>query len=371
MNFPSKTNNLLRQNNSIPVPTERFSSLCTLPSIIEEPCTPISFNPSCKLLAFPSTDSSLYPNIEVNAQVQQDCFSSFGSVKFYGIRSTCFKDFPRNKIRIISQVPKPESLKFSKWPRCSFFGLYTGHSGNSCASFLKKNLHKCIFESLHFPHSPKKAIFEGFLKADSLYLKLAQENCNFSGAFAVVVLIIGKKCYVANTGKTRAVISMNNGTRVIPVSCLHSPENSNEADRVLSAGGRVYKDFIIEKNGGKQEIGQFKIVPGKKEFTRSFGDPDSKFLQFGGIPNTIIPDPHIKSFKISEFCDLLCLTSENITPHFDDQLLVNTFWKPVNEPRPSDSPITQRLDYLQELFIERCKGNSSILLIGLTKLNYE
>lgn len=27
------------------------------------------------------------------------------------------------------------------WPKCSFFGVYDGHGGASCADFLRDNLH--------------------------------------------------------------------------------------------------------------------------------------------------------------------------------------------------------------------------------------
>lgn len=373
MNNASKHNNLLRQNNKIQDQTERLITLNSLPSTLDEIESTKSINLPCKILTFPSTDT-LYPNYQIDCQakkIQQDYFSPFGSVKFYGVRNTSHKDFSRNKIRIIPRVPKPDSLQSNNWPSCSFFGLYTGHAGNSCASFLKENLHKYIFASIHFPQSPKKAIFEGFSKADSEYLKEAEDKCSLSGAFAVIVLIIGKKCYVANTGKAQSLISMNNGTRIIKLSSFHSPENLSERNRVLASGGKLFKDFIIDKKGEKQEIGMFKIIPGKKEFTRSFGDPDCKLQKFGGNCGVIVPDPHIKSFKINEFCDFLCLTSENINQHFDDQQLVNIFWQSIGEYESAASPITSRLNYLSEIFGQNCEGNSSIVLIGLAKINYE
>lgn len=207
--------------------------------------------------------------------------------------------------------------------------------------------------------------------ADSEYLKEAEDKCNLSGAFAVIVLIIGKKCYVANTGKSQSLISMNNGTRILKLSEFHSPENLNERNRVLAAGGKLYKDFIIDKKGEKQEIGQFKIVPGKKDFTRSFGDPDCKLMKFGACCEVIVAEPHVKSFKINEFCDFICLTSENVAVCLEDQELVNTFWQSGCEFESNRQPITSRLDYLSEVFTQRCEGNSAVVLIGLTKINYE
>jgi serine/threonine protein phosphatase PrpC len=28
-----------------------------------------------------------------------------------------------------------------RWPKCSFFGVFDGHGGSSCAQFLRDNLH--------------------------------------------------------------------------------------------------------------------------------------------------------------------------------------------------------------------------------------
>ena len=74
---------------------------------------------------------------------------------------------------------------------CSFFGLYDGHAGNSCADFLRDNLHKFIINDKHFPKNPKKSIFNGFLKAESTFLKeFGQKKCDSSGSCAIVLLII-------------------------------------------------------------------------------------------------------------------------------------------------------------------------------------
>lgn len=44
-----------------------------------------------------------------------------------------------------------------------------------------------------------------------------------SGSCAICVLIVGEMCYVANVGDSRAVLSMNNGEGVYPLSKDHKP----------------------------------------------------------------------------------------------------------------------------------------------------
>jgi protein phosphatase 2C family protein 2/3 len=273
-------------------------------------------------------------------------------------------------VKILSKIPKPESFKGTHWPSCSFIGLYSGHFGNSCVSFLKKNLHKFILNDVFFPSEPKKAIFNGFLKTDSEFLAKAEETCNLSGAFAVVVLIIGKKCFVANTGKSRIFISMKNGTSLVQLSQNHSAENHEESKRIIQNGGQVYKEFVLNHLGQKEEIGNLKVIPGKKDFTRSFGDFDCKVENYGGISGTIIADPHVKSFKISEVCDFLCLTSEGISEEFEDSRIVDCLFKQLPFAHHSN-PYSTRLDLLSSELLEKCRGNTSIVVIGLSHINYE
>jgi protein phosphatase 2C family protein 2/3 len=44
-------------------------------------------------------------------------------------------------MNIVKPKSKPANLD---WPTCSFFAIYDGHGGNSCADFLKDKLHGII-----------------------------------------------------------------------------------------------------------------------------------------------------------------------------------------------------------------------------------
>lgn len=112
---------------------------------------------------------------------------------------------------------KPENRKHEQWPKCSFFGVYDGHGGHICAEFLRDNLHHFVIKEDVFPYNPHQAIVNGFKKAEAKFLDMAQsqdENgqpivVERSGSCAIVVLIVGDMCYVANVGDSRAVLSMN------------------------------------------------------------------------------------------------------------------------------------------------------------------
>lgn len=45
---------------------------------------------------------------------------------------------------IILNIVKPPNKKVETWPNCSFFAVYDGHGGASCADFLRDNLHQYV-----------------------------------------------------------------------------------------------------------------------------------------------------------------------------------------------------------------------------------
>lgn len=105
---------------------------------------------------------------------------------------------------------KPASRANENWPKCSFFGIYDGHGGSACADFLRDNLHQFVIRESAFPWNPREALRKGFASAEKKFLELCQNNegiLDRSGSCAVVTLIVGDMCYVANVGDSRAVLS--------------------------------------------------------------------------------------------------------------------------------------------------------------------
>ncbi|MDR3737157.1 MAG: PP2C family protein-serine/threonine phosphatase [Acidobacteriaceae bacterium] len=115
---------------------------------------------------------------------------------------------------IILNILKPPTRANENWPKCSFFGVYDGHGGASCADFLRDNLHQFVIKESSFPYSPAEALRKGFETAEKKYLEICQKNekdeglSDKSGSCGVVVLIVGDACYVANVGDSRAVLSL-------------------------------------------------------------------------------------------------------------------------------------------------------------------
>lgn len=108
--------------------------------------------------------------------------------------------------------------------------------------YLNLSFFKVIKES-SFPWNPKEALKNGFAAAESAFLELAQatETIDRSGSCAIVTLIVGDTCYVANVGDSRAVLSGDGGSKVYTLSRDHKPSDEQEQKRIILGGGKIYQ----------------------------------------------------------------------------------------------------------------------------------
>jgi protein phosphatase 2C family protein 2/3 len=120
------------------------------------------------------------------------------------------KTYNEDRVSIVSNIVKPMSRKEEQWPSCSYFGIFDGHSGPGCADYLRDNLHQFVIKEPTFPWNPREALKRGFENAEKRFLEMTQKDGKIvdkSGSCAIVVLIIGNICYIANVGDSRAVLS--------------------------------------------------------------------------------------------------------------------------------------------------------------------
>lgn len=147
------------------------------------------------------------------------------------------RGYNEDRVSIILNIVKPEHRAHESWPKCSFFGVYDGHGGHLCAEFLRDNLHHFVVREDSFPWHPEEALARGFQKAEDKFMRemcLSQNPdgtptlVERSGSCAIVVLIVGEMCYVANVGDSRAVLSSNGGKDVEALSVDHKPSDPAE-----------------------------------------------------------------------------------------------------------------------------------------------
>ena len=67
----------------------------------------------------------------------------FGLIKGYAANTHAglVRNYNEDRVTIIINILKPPNKKSNYWPNCSFFGIFDGHGGNTCADFLRDNLH--------------------------------------------------------------------------------------------------------------------------------------------------------------------------------------------------------------------------------------
>ena len=104
-------------------------------------------------------------------------------------------------------IVRPQTKsKVEDWPKCSFFAIYDGHGGSTCADFLKDHLHHMIVHQECFPENPEEAIREGFKEAESMFMEYSlrkfkkTSQLDKSGSCAIAILIVNKRAYIANVG---------------------------------------------------------------------------------------------------------------------------------------------------------------------------
>ena len=176
---------------------------------------------------------------------------------FSGNSNLICRNYNEDWVSIILNITKPAFKNIEDWPTCSFFAVYDGHGGASCADFLRDNLHQFIVKQESFPADPVKAIRDGFMEAEHFFLEIVENAADEameeawetnhegfvdnSGSCAIVVLIVNDICYVANVGDSRAIMSANGGWSVLELSKDHKPNEEGEAYRIIHEGGKIYQ----------------------------------------------------------------------------------------------------------------------------------
>lgn len=169
------------------------------------------------------------------------------------------RDYNEDRVSIVLNIMQPPSKKnVEHWPKCSFFGVFDGHGGNTCADFLRDNLHQFIIKDPNFPKNPKVAIINGYKKAESYFLDTVenfaagrQHMLDRSGSCAIVALLIEKRVFIVNVGDSRAMLSADGGNFSVNLSLDHKPDGREEQKRILEAGGKVYQTQTITKGDSK------------------------------------------------------------------------------------------------------------------------
>jgi len=134
-----------------------------------------------------------------------------------------------------------------------------------------------------------------------------------------VVLIVGDIAYVANTGDSRAIMSLDGGKNFVTLSRDHKPEDPDETLRIEKNGGKVYQNFSFipdptpgNLSGTQTLTGPHRVDPGRLSVSRTIGDIEAKDARYGGKADVVISTPEIRSFKILDSYDFILLGCDGV-----------------------------------------------------------
>ena len=322
-------------------------------------------------------DFPLYPNSK-NEQIKENPFSIIESYCMNSYKGLC-KDINEDNIISLINIKKPENY-IKSWPNfLSYFGIFDGHCGITCSEYLKKNLHKVIFNNEFFPSNPIKAIEYSFNKIEEdFYL---HNDKSESGSCALICLFIDDMCYIANCGDSRAILSNNNGKKYRILTNDHNLNNENEKKRIENNGSLIYQEkiplnqYIVNEknnvnfinNNNIYLLGPYRINPGGLSITRSIGDFSSKILSYGGIPNTVISTPEIISYKINHNCDFIIMGSDGIFNVLKNMEIVNI----ICEIKDNKKEYLKSADLIVKNALKRNSTDNLSCIVIFFKNNYD
>ena len=141
------------------------------------------------------------------------------------------------------------------------------------------------------------------------------------------MLTVDDLCYVANVGDSRAIMSTEGGKMAFNLSRDHKPSDSREQERILAAGGKVYRTEMVRLDNKKERIiGPLRIMPGKLSVSRTIGDIEGKEAEYGGRKGVISHEPDIRKFRLAGKEDFIILCCDGILERMESMETVEVVW---------------------------------------------
>ena len=216
-----------------------------------------------------------------------------------------------------------------------FFGIYDGHGGKGCSSYLKDNLHKNIneFSKIGINLAIEKTE-ENFKKEEGL-----NENGEIkdpSGSCGIIAMIKNNKLIIANVGDSRLVIYKNKKISFFTED--HKPDTEIEKKRIELAGGKIYQTpslFPLYQNGKKIDI-PWRVLPGRLSVSRTFGDIEAKEEKFGGMKNVIVALPDITEIELNNEYNLIIMGCDGIFDVLSNEELLECIYIVLKEKKMTE-----------------------------------
>jgi serine/threonine protein phosphatase PrpC len=198
--------------------------------------------------------------------------------------------------------------------------------------------------------------------------------------------------YIANLGDSRAILSLNGGTKVKQLTNDHKPDNPKEFERAMKNKSKIYVDdsdepvrdvsklvFIkdkseFEKHKKRKEVIIFREYPSDLAVMRTIGDVKVKKKEFGGKSGTIINKPEIFIYDLTSADDFLILGCDGIYDDLSNQEVINAAWYIYkNRSKEKNYDINELTQDACDMVIKyamekKTSDNLSCIIIGLEGL---
>lgn len=205
-----------------------------------------------------------------------------------------------------------------------FFGIFDGHGGKGCSSFLEENLYKYIQE--FSADGIKEAIYQSEKEFLSNYAVDINNNLkDSSGSCGVMAMIKQNKLIIANIGDSRIVLFKNG--KIFFETEDHKPNSEKEKERIKNSGGQIYQSQSLIPIYQKIHL-PWRVLPGRLSVSRTFGDIQAKVEKFGGKNGVIIPSPDITEFDLDENFDFMVIGCDGIFDVISNEQIFD-IWKIV------------------------------------------
>ncbi|XP_019422786.1 PREDICTED: probable protein phosphatase 2C 5 isoform X2 [Lupinus angustifolius] len=185
----------------------------------------------------------------------------------------------------------------------SVFAIFDGHNGISAAIFTKENLLNNVLSAIPqdisrdaWLEALPRALVAGFVKTDIEF----QQKGETSGTTATLVVIDEWTVTVASVGDSRCILDTQGGAVSLLTVDHRLEENEEERARVTASGGEVGRLNVY----GGNAVGPLRCWPGGLCLSRSIGDTD--------VGEFIVPIPHVKQVKVSNYGGRLIIASDGI-----------------------------------------------------------
>ena len=275
-------------------------------------------------------------NFENEANLDNKCFTAYSAQTHKGL----VRDYNEDRVCMILNIFKANNCKLDA--SSSYFALFDGHAGSHCANFLRDKLHYFLTVGSGFEIDKAEALKKAIAQAEEEFTKNARKLAkpDKSGSCALVALFNNSQCYICNVGDSRAVTSRSGGLEIKSVTRDHKPEMEWEKERILQAGGNIFRKQvqIQSKNsneGSKPEIvthyGPYRVQPGGLSVSRTIGDIPSKDVDLGGNPGCVVATPDIFTLSIGVDDDFLVLGCDGVFDCLSNEEVINSVWKVIAE----------------------------------------